>query len=83
MGVPDKSTNIRKGLSTYLTVQDTFVSQTLSTSDKAISSHDSCRHSNQISDAGISVLLAPSHLCYPPWIMKLVGLESSGQRLIS
>ena len=69
--------------STYLTVRDTFVSQTLSTSDRAISSHDSYRHSNPISDARISMLLALSHSCYPPWILKLGGLESSGQRLIS
>ena len=83
MGVQDKSMYIHRGLSIYLTVQDTFVSKTLSTSDRAISSHDSCRHSNPISDARIFVLLAPSHLCYPPWILKLGGLESSGQRLIS
>ena len=63
MGVPDKSTDIVKGLFSYLTAQDTFVSSTISTSDRAISSHDSYRHFNPISDARISVLLAPSHSC--------------------
>ena len=61
----------------YLTAKDTFVSQTPCTSDRAISSHDSYRHSNPI-----SVLLAPSHSCCSPWIRKLWGLESYGQRLI-
>ena len=77
MGVSDKSMDIHKGLFTYMTAQDTFVSQTLSTSYRAISSHDSYRHSNPISDARISVLLAPSHSCYPPLILKHSGLESS------
>ena len=71
------------GLSTYLTVQDTFVSQTLSTSDRSIFSHDRYGHSNPISDARILVFLAPSHSYYPPWNLKLGGLESSGPRLIS
>ena len=70
-------------MSTYLTVQNTFVSQTLTPSHRNISSHDSYRHSNPIPDTRVSVLLAPSHLCYPPSVLKLGGLESPGQRLIS
>ena len=31
MSVPDKSMDLHRSLSTYLTAQDTFVSQTLST----------------------------------------------------
>ena len=71
---------IHRGLFTYLTAQDTLVSQTLSTSDRAITSHDSYPHSNPISDVRISVLLAPSHLYYPPWILKLGGLGSSSTK---
>ena len=41
-----QNTDIDRGLFTYLNAQDTFVSQTLSTSDRAISSHDIYRHSN-------------------------------------
>ena len=75
--------DIQKGLFTYLTAPD--VSQTLSTCDRATSSHYRYMHSNPISDVRISVLLAPPHLCYPPfpWILKLGGLEGSGLRLIS
>ena len=63
-----KSMDLFWGLSTYLTTQDTFVSETLSTSDGAISSLNSYRHKNPISDARIAMLLAPSHAYYPPWI---------------
>ena len=48
--------DIHRNLSTYLIVQETFVSQILSTSNRAISSHVSYSHSNQISDARISRL---------------------------
>ena len=44
-----------------------------------------CFNCNQILDTSISFLLYPWTVrnMLPPWILKLGGLESSGQRLIS
>ena len=48
MGMSGKSTALQRGFSTYPTAHDTFVSQILSTSDRAISSHDSYCQSNSL-----------------------------------
>ena len=81
MGVPDKSTNIHKDLSTYPTAQDTFVSKNKSTSDGAISSHDRYCHSDPILDARMSVLLAIFVLLPLDsetwWSRELLGMEKN------
>ena len=48
MGVPGKSMALQRGVYTYPTAKDTFVSQNLSTSDRGISSHDSYSQSNSL-----------------------------------